>query len=231
MSGWIKLHRSLSEWEWYDDINATRLLIHFLISVNYEDKKWKGINIPAGSLVFSYDTLSNKVNLSVQQIRTALKKIESSGEVTRKATNKYQLVTLVKWEKLQQSNEDSNKQTPSKATGEQQASNRLATTTKEYNNIISKETIVNREADFKKSLQPFLETYGKDVLNEFYLYWTEKKPKGRKMKYEMQKTFDVSRRLARWIKNDFNNNNNLKAENNEQLKNITTNIRDNNPEL
>ncbi len=94
-----------------------------------------------------------------------------------------------------------------------------------------KDSIDIREADFKKSLQPFLESYGKDVLKEFYLYWTEKKPKGRKMKYEMQKTFDVSRRLARWAKNDFNSNNNLKAENNEQLKNITTSIRDSNPEL
>lgn len=94
-----------------------------------------------------------------------------------------------------------------------------------------KKNISNREADFLKSLQPFLDAYGKDLLNEFYLYWTEKKPKGRKMKFEMQKTFDVSRRLARWKNNDYNNNKNLKAENNEKLKNITAGIRANNPNL
>lgn len=60
-----------------------------------------------------------------------------------------------------------------------------------------------REAEFKNSLHPFLKIYGSDLLNEFYLYWTEKKPKGRKMLFEMQKTFDVSRRLQRWDKNNF----------------------------
>lgn len=143
MSGWIKLHRSLLDWEWYDDINATRVLIHLLVSVNYEDKKWKGILVPAGSLVFSYDTLSKKVNLSVQKLRTALKKVESSGEITRKSTNKYQVVTLVKWDKLQQLDAMSNNQTSINLTGEQQSNNKQVTTTKEYNNIINKESSIN----------------------------------------------------------------------------------------
>lgn len=104
-------------------------------------------------------------------------------------------------------------------------------TVKDNNTITNNRiTIINREAEFKNSLQPFLETYGKDMLNDFYLYWTEKKPKGRKMLFEMQKTFDVSRRLARWNKNNFNNKN-LKAENNEQLKTLTKSIREQYPDL
>jgi hypothetical protein len=66
--------------------------------------------------------------------------------------------------------------------------------------------IIDREADFKKSLQPFLEEFGKDTLNGFYLYWTEKKPKGKKMLFEMQKTFDIKRRLDRWGQNNFGKN-------------------------
>ena len=93
------------------------------------------------------------------------------------------------------------------------------------------ESILIRETEFKNSLKQFLEFYPKDLLNNFYLYWTEKKPKGRKMRFEMEKTFDVKRRLERWNKNNFNNNNNLKAENNEQLKTITDQIRLNNPSL
>lgn len=65
------------------------------------------------------------------------------------------------------------------------------------NNII-------RETEFKNSLQPFLKEFGKDILNKFYLYWTEKKPKGRKMRFEMEKTFDIKRRLDRWSNNNFN---------------------------
>jgi len=67
--------------------------------------------------------------------------------------------------------------------------------------------INNRKTEFKNSLQTFLEIYEKQMLNDFYEYWTEKKPKGRKMRFEMQKTFDISLRLKRWNKNNFNKNN------------------------
>ena len=74
---------------------------------------------------------------------------------------------------------------------------------KQYNNTTNN-NITIRKTEFKNSLQPFLENYGKDMLNNFFEYWTEKKPKGRKMLFEMQKTFDVSLRLKRWDRNNFN---------------------------
>jgi hypothetical protein len=131
MIGWIKLHRSLINWEWYDDHNATRLLVHLLISVNYEDKKWKGQVIKAGSMVLSWDTLAASVHLSAQQVRTAMAKLESSGEVTRQATNRYQLVNLVKWENLQSKEALDNRPDNRQITGKQQTDNRQITTTKE----------------------------------------------------------------------------------------------------
>lgn len=131
MQGWIKLHRSLLEWEWYDDINATRLLIHLLISVNYVDKKWRGVNVKAGSMILSWASLSEGCGLSVQQARSAMSKLEDCGEVTRETTNKYQVVSLVKWDKLQGEEFDNNKQFNRQITGKQQTNNNQATTTKE----------------------------------------------------------------------------------------------------
>lgn len=78
--------------------------------------------------------------------------------------------------------------------------------------------IKQREQDFKKSLQPYLSKYGKHLLNEFYLYWTEKKPKGKKMRFEMEKVFDVKRRLGTWSNRNYNKsipNNETKPEYNE----------------
>lgn len=37
MKGWLKLHRQITEWEWYDDANTFRLLIHLLIMANSKD--------------------------------------------------------------------------------------------------------------------------------------------------------------------------------------------------
>lgn len=61
--------------------------------------------------------------------------------------------------------------------------------------------IQDRKADFKKSLTPFLEKYGNEILNEFYGYWTEHGEKDKKMKFEKQKSFGISYRLATWFKN------------------------------
>ena len=146
MSGWIKLHRSLLEWEWWDDKKATRLLLFLLCAVNHEEKKWKGVTIPAGSMVLSWETLSQKVGLTVQECRTSMKKLEKSQEVTRKTTNKYQLVTLVKWQKLQ----SSNSQTTSESTGKQQSTNKQLTTTKESKEV--KEVKKKEVFNFKKEL-------------------------------------------------------------------------------
>ena len=41
----------------------------------------------------------------------------------------------------------------------------------------------------------------KDVLQEFIDYWTESNTRGSKMKYEMQKTWDLNLRLKNWIRN------------------------------
>lgn len=101
MSGWIKLHKSLKEWQWYDDHNATRLLVHLLLSVNYEDKHWKGQVVKAGTYITSWENLSKEIGFSVKQTRVAMDKLERSKEVARYTTNKWQAITLIKWDKLQ----------------------------------------------------------------------------------------------------------------------------------
>jgi len=66
---------------------------------------------------------------------------------------------------------------------------------------VSTATFEKRESDFMNQLAPYVQTYGKEMLREFYNYWTEKNPNGKKMRFEMQKVFDVSRRLVTWSKN------------------------------
>ena len=55
---WIKIYRSLLDWEWYDDINTCRLFIHLLLTANYEDKKWHGMVIKRGQRFCSSVTLA-----------------------------------------------------------------------------------------------------------------------------------------------------------------------------
>lgn len=64
--------------------------------------------------------------------------------------------------------------------------------------------IDSRKLKFASTLQPFLLTYGKDFLNDFYKYWTEPNKSNTKFKQELEKTWSLERRLETWAKNEKN---------------------------
>jgi len=65
--------------------------------------------------------------------------------------------------------------------------------------IYIKATLDNRKQKFADSLVPFLEKYGKDMLNKFYMYWTEHGERDKKMRFEKEKAFNLVLRLTNWL--------------------------------
>jgi hypothetical protein len=63
--------------------------------------------------------------------------------------------------------------------------------------------IIIRKQEFADLLKPYFETYGKDMLNDFYLYWTEHGLNDKKLRFEKERTFGLERRLLTWSKNNF----------------------------
>ena len=68
--------------------------------------------------------------------------------------------------------------------------------------IYADEKLTSREDIFKKSIEPYLQKYGLEMCNDFYMYWTEPNKYKTKLRFEMQKTWDVGRRLVTWSKNN-----------------------------
>ena len=66
--------------------------------------------------------------------------------------------------------------------------------------IEEKNNIKDRKTSFAISLEPYLELYNREMLNNFYMYWTEHGEKDKKMRYEKEKSFDVKLRLLNWSK-------------------------------
>jgi len=73
------------------------------------------------------------------------------------------------------------------------------------NNITYSNTIKKRKEKFLEEVYAFNDI-DKSTLDDFIDYWIEKNPTGKKMKFEMQKTFDINLRLKRWNRNNFNKN-------------------------
>lgn len=141
----IKLHRKMMEWEWYKDTNTFVLFIHCLLIANWKDGRFMGHSVPRGSFVSSYAQLAEQTNLSVQNVRTAINHLKSTGELTIKSTTKFSVFTVVNYNRYQDDNRQANKQ----LTSDQQTTNKQLTTIEEYkedkniknNNIFSPPTV------------------------------------------------------------------------------------------
>ena len=73
---------------------------------------------------------------------------------------------------------------------------------------IELKSIEERAKDFMQLVADSgLEKYGAEMCRDFFDYWTEHNPNGKKMRFEMQKIFDVKKRLATWNKNNFKKQN------------------------
>lgn len=117
MSGWIKLHRQIVDWEWYTDHNTFRVFIHLLLTANHKDKKYRGIELKAGSIVTSRDILAIATGLSVRQVRTALDKLKTTNELTIKTSSQGTIIEIVNYSKYQV---ETNEMTNERPTSDQQ---------------------------------------------------------------------------------------------------------------
>lgn len=131
----IKVYRKFMEWEWYTDVNTKTLFLHCLLRANWKAGSWKGINYSQGEFITSLPSLSKESGLSIQQVRTSLDKLISTGEITSNTTDKVtgkkltknRIITVNNWDEYQSDNSQTNSQTNKKsnrqATGRQQDSN------------------------------------------------------------------------------------------------------------
>ncbi len=98
MEGFIKLFRKFEEWEWYTDMKVKHLFIHLLFKANYKPKRWRGILIKRGQLVTSFASLASQLNMTTKEVRTALSKLERTGEIKRERAGNGQAITVVRYD-------------------------------------------------------------------------------------------------------------------------------------
>ena len=134
-SGYIKLFRSYTDWEWASDPKTAHLWIYLLCRAQWEDTRWKGILIKRGQLLESLPTIAAKTGLSVRSVRTALNHLKSTGEVTDKVTGFGRLITIVKYAEYQYRDGEgdrlSDRLSDRRPTGYRQGSDRRSTAYKE----------------------------------------------------------------------------------------------------
>jgi 23S rRNA A1618 N6-methylase RlmF len=171
MEGWIKIHRKFLDWQWFKKPEAVQLFIYMLLKANHKDGNWQGHEIKKGQFITSAQTISNDTKLSLQVVRTLLKKFELTNEIIVKSTNKFTMLTICKYECYQDESNTTNKQ----LTNKQQTTNKQLTTNKNEKN--NKENIYREfqhlfitEDEVKKLLDKHTITQINNVLNDIENY-------------------------------------------------------------
>jgi len=104
-----------------------------LLKANWKDGRFEGYDIPRGSFATSVKTLSEELSsknqkFSIQSVRTSLKHLISTKELTIKTTSKFTIISVNNYDYYQEGNKVSNNQ----LTNSQQTTNKQLTTIEEY---------------------------------------------------------------------------------------------------
>ena len=177
--GYVRFFRSFIEWEWFTDINVCHLFQYCILRANHSDTEWRGIEIKRGSFITSLENLAISTGLSIQQIRTAIKKLKITNEITYKTTSQYSIISVNNYDLYQNDNMQNNNQ----ITNNQQTNNKQSTT--DNNEIImnNNEIIMNNNKEKNKkfiipSVQQIEEycTERKNNVNahQFYDYYSSR---------------------------------------------------------
>lgn len=170
MQGYIKLHRQITEWEWYRNINVCRLFIHCLLKANHKDNKWQGHLIKKGSFITSYENLSIETGLTYKQVRTALNKLKMTGEVAHETTSQYSIITINNWDEYQLEGiqEGSQRADKGQTEGRQRATNNNDNNDKNDKNIIFMQ-------EKTKKIDPYCNSINDYFASEYKKVFTKEK--------------------------------------------------------
>jgi hypothetical protein len=224
-NGFIIVPRDFINWEWFENSNMVHLFLYLRLRTNYADSNYKGVEVKRGQVLTGLNSLVSKTGISRQSVRTCLNKLKKANLITINSTKKYSIITICDYESYQTSGKSTNKKNNIVPTPNQHSANTQLTTSKEIlipsintelnikkeegNNIFKGNNKINPPPVLEIQIQSFLKDnpckYSEVMLNAFRNYWGEKFIKGNnvgKERWQEQKTWELSKRLATWKQNE-----------------------------
>lgn len=136
----IKLDRKILNWGWYGDGNMLKVWIYILCKANIKEGYFQDEVIPRGSFATSIKTIADDCQLSIRNVRTCLDRLQKTGEISLKSTNKFTIINALKYDSYNKRGAFSDKQ----LTNKRQTNDKQLTTIEEIKKLRNKE-INNRE--------------------------------------------------------------------------------------
>ena len=82
-STFIKLDRNILRWMWYNNGNVFRVFVHLLLIAGAETRVVGTHLLARGDVLASLESMQQRLNMSKQEVRTALSTLKKTGEITQ----------------------------------------------------------------------------------------------------------------------------------------------------
>jgi hypothetical protein len=205
-TGYINLFRSIRKhWVW-QDAEKFKWWVDILLEANHKDQKvllgGKLIECKRGQSVNSLLTWAKRWRTNPSAVRRFLKLLESDSMIVTENVSKTTRLTVCNYGsyndkrndnetivKRKRNDDETNMKTNNNDNNDKKILVAAATKRKSFK--------IWEEEEFKKDLSTHLETFGRDTLNAFFKYWSEKSATG-KMKFQLEKTWETKKRLENW---------------------------------
>lgn len=125
--GFIKVYRSMLQWEWHDEPVTVATWYYCLLRANYTENKWHGKTVKSGQFITSLDHMAKDIGVTVSQLRTALKHLKMTNNITSESTNASTLVTVENYGLYQSGGEKIANEIANRMTNESQTNNKRMT--------------------------------------------------------------------------------------------------------
>ena len=198
--GWVSLYRKTLDnpiLKTSKKFSTFEAWIWLLLNVNHKERKvvmgTSIYKVKKGAMITSMRKLCKVFGWGNSRLRTFLILLQKDDMIVVKTNHSLTQITLLNYELLQDNKS---------VTNQKQDTNKSLPNT---NNNVNNENKEIRESKFNIRVKEIFDekhpACADQVYEDFCNYWTESNMSGSKMKFEMQKTFDISRRLAKWIQN------------------------------
>lgn len=173
MQGYIKLHRKILDNGVFADAELLKVFVWCILKANTTPNVVYGRKVDVGEFITGRITASEELHLKPSTIYKRLQRLKAQGYIDISSTTKNSLITVVNYKSYQLDDKPRKKR--------------------------NLDTVTNK---FLMEVSAFKELYSVEMLEAFIDYWTEPNKSKTKLRYELQKTFDIARRLKTWSKNE-----------------------------
>ena len=173
MQGYIKLHRKILDNGVFADAELLKVFVWCILKANTTPNVVYGRKVDVGEFITGRITASEELHLKPSTIYKRLQRLKAQGYIDISSTTKNSLITVVNYKSYQLDDKPRKK--------------------RNLDNVTNK---------FLMEVSAFKELYSVEMLEAFIDYWTEPNKSKTKLRYELQKTFDIARRLKTWSKNE-----------------------------